>query len=495
MTTRNRSARLGLRRSIAHRCAEALERVNGGAEPRRGVWRTSEAISTKRGGVTEAPRRSGGRSPCRNRRVPASVDRTLEAWIMERVKPVSRVSRRDLLLRGAATALAMGLPPHRAVAAAGAPSGAPGGIRRYAPLGKTGMKISDVSFGASRLRREEDVVRHAFDVGINYFDTAESYTGGVSETTIGRALAGHRDRVFLTSKVETTATSRRGELMRALEGSLRRLGTDHVDVYFNHAVNDVERISNPEWHEFVATARKQGKIRFSGMSGHAGKLIPCLEWAIEHRAVDVVLVAYNFGQDPAFYSRLLDTFDFIALQPDLPRVLARAKEAGIGVVAMKTLMGAKLNDMRPYERDGATFAQAAFRWVLSSPNVDALIVSMTSRERIDEYVAASGWTTTRAGDLPLLHRYALRQSDAYCRFGCDACHDSCPSGVAVSEVLRTRMYGVDYGDLSLARAEYAKLGAGAAACLDCADPSCAAACPHGLPVSHLTVSTERLLRS
>ncbi len=211
------------------------------------------------------------------------------------------------------------------------------------------MKISDVSFGGSRLRGDEGLVRHAFDRGINYFDTAESYTGGVSEATIGKALRGKRDRVYLTSKTETTGTTSRDEMMRALEGSLGRLQTDHVDVYFNHAVNDVARLRNPEWPAFVAEAKRQGKIRFAGMSGHAGKLIECLDFALDHKLVDVVLVAYNFGQDPAFYQRLLGSLDIIAIQPELPRVLRKAKAAGIGVVAMKTLMGARLNDMRPFE--------------------------------------------------------------------------------------------------------------------------------------------------
>src|SRR5262245_33060036 len=192
------------------------------------------------------------------------------------------------------------------------------------------MKISDVSFGGSRLRGDEDLVQHALDRGINYFDTAESYTGGISETTIGKALKGKRDRVYLTSKTETTGTTSRAEMMRALEGSLGRLQTDHVDVYFNHAVNDVARLSNPEWPAFVADAKRQGKIRFAGMSGHAGKLIECLDYAIDHELVDVVLVAYNFGQDPAFYQKLLGGFDWIAVQTDLPRVLRKAKAAGVG---------------------------------------------------------------------------------------------------------------------------------------------------------------------
>ncbi len=104
----------------------------------------------------------------------------------------------------------------------------------------------------------------------------------------------------------------------------------------------------------------------------------CLEYAIERGSVDVILVAHNFGQDPKFFQKFTSTFDFVARQPDLPRVLQQAKAKGVGVVAMKTLMGARLNDMRPFEKGGATFAQAAFRWVLSNPDVDGLIISMTS---------------------------------------------------------------------------------------------------------------------
>ena len=252
-------------------------------------------------------------------------------------------------------------------------------VRRYVPLGRTGIQISDISFGASRLGAgEEAIVLHAFERGINYFDTAESYSGGESERTIGNALHGKRDKVYITSKVEAGATERKEELMTTLESSLRRLRTDYVDVYFNHAVNDVRRLQNPEWYEFTARAKHQGKIRATGMSGHAGHLIECLDYALEKGSVDVILVAYNFGQDPAFYQRFTRSFDFVARQPDLPRVLRQAKAKGVGVIAMKTLMGARLNDMRPFEKDGATFAQAAFRWVLSNPDVDALIISMTT---------------------------------------------------------------------------------------------------------------------
>ena len=298
---------------------------------------------------------------------------------MKQSGKTTRLSRRAFLRRGALASLGMGLFP--LTSRAQRPPQARAEVRRYVPLGNTGIKMSDISFGASRLGAgEENLVRHAFDRGINYFDTAESYTGGESESTIGNALLGKRDKVYITSKVSAGATERKEALMTALESSLRRLRTDYVDVYFNHAVNDVRRLQNPEWYEFTERAKRQGKIRATGMSGHAGRLIQCLDYALEKGSVDVILVAHNFGQDPKFFQKFTSSFDFVARQPDLPRVLRQAKAKGVGVVAMKTLMGARLNDMRPFEKGGATFAQAAFRWVLSNPDVDGLIISMTSSE-------------------------------------------------------------------------------------------------------------------
>jgi predicted aldo/keto reductase-like oxidoreductase len=402
------------------------------------------------------------------------------------------MNRRELLQLGALGAVGSSMLPRSTSAQPARRAGAR--VQRYATLGRTGIKVSDVSFGGSQLGAGEgDLVRHAFDQGINYFDSADSYGGGASETTIGEALRGKRDRVYLTSKTYTSPTDRRDAMMRSLEGSLRRLRTDYVDVYFNHAVNDVERLKNPEWREFTARAKQQGKFRFVGMSGHAGRLIQCLDYALDTDGVDVILVAYNFGQDPAFYQKFTDSFDFIARQPALPRVLQKAKAKGVGVVTMKTLMGARLNDMRPFERGGATFAQAAFRWTLSNPNVDALIVSMTGRDLIDEYLGPSGSQAAASEDLPLLRRYARMNGPSHCRHGCGECLSACPHGVPIDEVLRTRMYAVDYGDLALARSEYAMLPGGSAPCLSCSAQPCQGACPHGVPIDRFVVPTHRLL--
>jgi len=399
------------------------------------------------------------------------------------------IGRRQFLRRSAAAGLGASLAAlTRALAAPGAEAQE---VRRRVTLGRTGLRVPDIGFGSSRLSGEEALVRHALERGITYFDSAESYSDGASEETLGRALAGRRERVVLTSKVECGARHSKAQLMQALEGSLRRLRTDWIDIYFNHAVNDVARLQNPEWREFAELARKQGKIRFTGMSGHGGRLVECVDYCVENDLADVLLVAHNFGQDPAFYQKLTRNLDFVALQPGLPKALARARARGIGVVAMKTLRGARLNDLRAYEGDGATFAQAAFRWVLSGGHADALVVTMKSPEQVDEYLGASGWRDPHEADLGLLRRYEERNAATQCRYGCRACADSCPRGVPIADVLRTRMYDRDYGDPELARREYARLGTGAEACLSCAEPSCA--CPFGVGIAALTGPTHRRL--
>ena len=398
------------------------------------------------------------------------------------------IGRRDVLRLGAAS----GVMPLASVAV-GREAPAGGEVSRYVRLGRTELEISDVSFGSSRLRRGgEHLIHHALDRGINYFDTADGYSAGASENTIGRALAGRRDKVYIASKFQAGKDETRVSLMRALDTSLRRLRTDYIDVYFNHAVNDVARMANPEWHEFTTMAKQDGKIRFTGMSGHGPRLIECLDYVFDRDLVDVVLVAYNFGQDPSFLANVTKSFR-LPLQPDLPRALAKAKSKDVGVVTMKTLMGARLNDMRPFETGGATFSQAAFRWVLSDANVDALIISMTEQTQIDEYLGGSGGQPVSSEDVALLERYAVANGITYCRHACSLCEGACPYGVPIPDVLRTRMYATDYGDVRFAREEYAKLEENASACLSCTGEPCAGACPHGIDLPAFAPATHRML--
>jgi predicted aldo/keto reductase-like oxidoreductase len=408
------------------------------------------------------------------------------------------IDRRTFLQQGGRAALGLSaFGVAYAARAANIPAGAPT-IQQYVPLGKTGLVISDIGFGSSGCP-SADIVRHCYDRGMTYFDTAEMYgsegwgEGEFVESFLGEALHDKRDKVVITTKYLAEAKDDRTLIMSKLEGSLRRLRTDHVDIFLNHAINDLDRVKNPEWYEFVALAKQQGKLRFSGISGHGGQLQECVEYAIDHDLVDVILCSHNFGSDPKFYERFTKKFDWVANQAGIRRLFKKAHDKGIGVIAMKTQMGAKLNDLSAYEFERAALPEASLRWVLSDPNVDAAIISMTSVEVADSYIRASGKRGVRGSDARVLEHYVRTNSTDYCRPGCSNCESACPLGVPIADVLRQRMYAKRYGNRPLARTGYAALGERASACLGCSGAPCENACEFGLNISALTRETAALL--
>ena len=153
---------------------------------------------------------------------------------------MKKVDRRSFLRLGAVTGLAAGIPinatadgssPSSASSQA-SPQGSSRGVKNYVRLGRTELKVSDISFGSFPLRHgEEHVVHHAMDQGINYFDTAESYGDGTSETVIGRALKGKRDQVYVATKIGAGSRDSAASMMQRLDESLSRLQTDYVDIF------------------------------------------------------------------------------------------------------------------------------------------------------------------------------------------------------------------------------------------------------------------------
>jgi predicted aldo/keto reductase-like oxidoreductase len=406
----------------------------------------------------------------------------------------SAIDRRSFL-RGSA-AFGLGLLPFGASGAE--PTKPEGGVARYATLGRTGLRVPDIGMGCFKLNLSNaQLVHEARHRGITHFDTADSYQKGRSEDALGRALAGHRQKMTLTSKHRAESGEKLVSQMAALEASLKRLRTDYIDIYLNHAVNDLDRIQDSDWPEFVSRAKAEGKIRFAGISGHGGRLTDCLGYALDNDLVDVILVAYAFAQDPGFLQtlklNLAGKSDMIAVKASLPGLLERARSKGVGVMAMKTLFGARLNDMRPYEGPETTFAQSAFRWVLSSSHVDSLVVTMKSTAMMDEYLVASGAGPVSQEGLSLLRDYHDRNGASQCRYGCSACADVCPAEVPITDVLRSRMYAMDYEDRAQADSAYGKLAVSGSPCLTCSGAPCASACPYGIEISSLTRETHQLL--
>jgi predicted aldo/keto reductase-like oxidoreductase len=368
-------------------------------------------------------------------------------------------------------------------AEAPSPSWAGAQVRRYRPLGRTGFSMSDISFGCAALD-DAGVPRRGVERGITYFDTSPDYSDAGSEKALGEGIRGaRRDQLFVVSKF-CTPDGHLGDdtpvpkVIAAVEASLQRLGTDYLDLVHIHAVNSVDRLMAPNIHEAFDRLKAAGKVRFLGVSSHTPDLETVMRHAVDSGRFDVIMVAYNFKA-----------------WPDLTNIFRRAHERGVGVVAMKTLKGAhhsQLADFTPTERE--SFAQAAFKWVLSNPHVSGLVVSMSSYAQIDEYLTASGQSVT-AADVSLLTKYDHLIARQYCRPGCGDCLAACPYGVPVDDVLRYAMYAENYGHEKEAMRLYARLDPAQRAdqCLGCTAP-CETHCRFELPIRDKLLRADRRLR-
>jgi predicted aldo/keto reductase-like oxidoreductase len=342
-------------------------------------------------------------------------------------------------------------------------------VRSYRPLGNTGIHMSDISFGGAGISNP-DVVTRAVERGINYFDTSPDYSKTGSEQTIGKALKPHRDKVFIASKFCTAeghlpADTPVPDIIKAVEGSLKRLQTEYLDVCIIHEVNSLDRLMAPTFHEAYDRLKEQGKVRFLGVSSHTPNLEEVMRHAVDSRRFNMLLVAYNFNN-----------------WPDLTTIFRDAKQRGIGVVAMKTLKGAKATVLKDFADQSQAFSQAAFKWVLGNANVSGLVVSIHDFRQIDEYLYASGQAPTQS-DVALLQRYDQLITKDYCRPGCGECLDQCPFDVPVDDIFRYAMYFENYGRERDALGMYARVAddRSASRCVSCPAP-CEAACPFGLPI-------------
>jgi predicted aldo/keto reductase-like oxidoreductase len=352
-------------------------------------------------------------------------------------------------------------------------------VRSYRNIGKTGLRMSDISFGGGRLSAASMVLR-AVDSGINYFDTAPDY--GQSEKTIGEAMGRlERHKIIITSKFCNPmpypghlplGTKKKGYIS-SVEGSLKRMKTDYLDFIFVHAIGEMDknletekkRLLDSDMLEAFATLKKAGKVRFLGTSSHGpNNMEELLMAAVKSGQFDVIQPSFNFMKFP-----------------QLPDVMKAAYKSGVGVIAMKTLAGAKETNI---EIRGEEFSQAAFKWVLKYPEISGLIVTMKTASDLDLYLKASGAKFT-AADQRALDRYSSLYSSDYCRTGCGQCEGYCPAGVQIATVLRYRMYFKDYGMEKRAMESYSSLKQSAAACTGCLQPVCISKCPYGLPVKEM----------
>ncbi len=356
-------------------------------------------------------------------------------------------------------------------------------VSSYRRLGRTEARVSDISLGSGQGtggRQTIEVAREAIERGINYFDTAPDYSEAGSEQRLGEAMKGVRDQMFVATKFcQPTGHLAEGSsveaYMEAVNGSLKRLQTDWVDLVHIHSCDSVARLMDENVHEAFDRLKEQGKVRFLGVSTHTPNLAEVANAAIDSDRFDVMMLAYHYGA-----------------WPTLGEIIDRAAAKDIGVVAMKTLRGSKHKGLLWSRDERDSFTQASFKWVLENPSVACLVISLWETAQLDEFLYASG-QLPGAKDLAVLERYQELTRETHCRPHCGVCLDACPEGVPIHDVLRHRMYFEDYGAERTAMQGYAALEANASACGDCSAP-CANACPYGIDIATRTRETHELLQ-
>ncbi|MEI9972976.1 MAG: aldo/keto reductase [Ignavibacteriota bacterium] len=232
----------------------------------------------------------------------------------------------------------------------------PSGSVLKRPLGKTGLDVSIIGVGGYHLGSAKDqteakaIVDAAIDAGINFFDNAWDYHDGGSEEWMGAALKGKRERVVLMTKVCTHGRDK-SVAMRMLEESLRRLQTDHLDVWQIHEViydNDPDLIFRPNGAaEALVQAKKDGKVRFVGFTGH------------KDPAIHLKMLAHDFPFDTV--QMPLNCLD-ATFRSFEQRVLPEANRRGIAVLGMKSMGGSG-----ELVSNGVVTAAEALRYAMSLP--------------------------------------------------------------------------------------------------------------------------------
>jgi len=351
---------------------------------------------------------------------------------------------------------------------------APGGkATLFRKLGRTGLNVAAVGVGAGSIS-DPALLARAADKGINYVDTAVCY--GDSEEVIGRAFQqnpGLRKKLLLATKWDAGATMPKDRILASLDRSLKRLGTDVIDVMQihwlggGHLKDDTgfNRLDNAALYEAMQDAKKAGKVRFFGATSHDGNRSKILQYAIDKGVFDVLLIKMN----------LLD-YD----KADIPALLQKAKAKDIGVVVMKSQPEG--GHVPPgFEKSKLSIYQANLRWVLDHDVACVVHSGIGTDAHVQDLAIGAAQSKLTEGDREMLDEYATALSPEYCR-GCGAtCEAACPEGVSIGHVLHFRMYDRRMGQNAYARELYRELPEKARwseTCLDCT--RCLDACPHGV---------------
>jgi aryl-alcohol dehydrogenase-like predicted oxidoreductase len=287
---------------------------------------------------------------------------------------------------------------------------------RYRTFGRTGLRVSTVSMGCNRLGDPgvdpsswPPIVERALELGVNFFDTSISYNQGRSEAIVGELTSRHPEPTWISTKVgfdidfevgpdHATRDYSAKAILRDVDGQLRRLRRDTLDMYMLHSPS-VHVLEAADWATAIDTLKQQGKIRWFGIStsDHASGM-----WSIEHGA-DLLQIEYDL-LNPSAEEKLLPlakrhNVGIMARTPLARGLLTGKFKAGRPIPAelqwrrptgdQLQLRLERIEQLRFLERRGQTLGQAALRFVLAHPAVHCVVPGARTVEQLESNVPAS----------------------------------------------------------------------------------------------------------
>lgn len=360
----------------------------------------------------------------------------------------------------------------------------------YRRLGRTDLYISEISLGGSPVP-DWAIMMQAFERGVNYIDTSETYQRGNSERQIGRLLKEvGRDKVYMGTKFHLRGDWSEQTIIDRTNSSLQRLDTDYIDVLLIHGVSDENNPTDERVISAYETLKKQGKYRFRGLSCHTNhlKVIPK---AVECGFYDVLLLGYNVFDIQANEENI-ETYDDYLGVSGIRELTALAKSKDVGVIAMKTLkVGGKRQNLDRYKTDDTSLFQAMLKWVLENQNISSVVTEMLTFSQLEEDLSVVGQPLTKS-ERQNLYRYVLENSEDYCHL-CGRCEQACPSGILTTSILHSLVYYESYRKWGAAKQYYSRIEPDqtARSCQDCGE--CEKVCPYGVSVRKKIRQAHHLL--
>ena len=358
----------------------------------------------------------------------------------------------------------------------------------YRELGRTGLKVSQLSFGAMRLpmtgegdKKHVDrdlaipMLHRAFDAGVNYVDSAVFYCSHDSQQTVGEAIKGRRDEIIVSTKNHWYGDE--AGWWHHLDYSLKSLDVDYIDVYNHHGINWTKWTESvePLLSKLMVRARDQGLIRHICCSFH------------DNNENLMSLVDTGYPESITLQYNMLDR--------QLEEGIAYAHDKGIGVVVMGAAAGGKLGAASEVFESLipgiGRVPELALRFVLSNPNVSCVISGMSDMRQVEENLASSADATElSAGDRAAIAEHVERLGEmtrTYCT-ACGYCMPCNAGHVNIPEVFAAYSQGRVYGFWDHAQEAYEKIATGeddtrngtAEACTQCGE--CEGLCPQDLPI-------------